>query len=50
LKRPPSWTGGREFLDETPSRNWEEKLGPIGIAISAIVMCVLAWLLTWKLF
>src|SRR5262249_50806804 len=29
---------------------WEERLGPIGIAVGAIVACALAWLLTWKLF
>jgi serine/threonine-protein kinase len=31
-------------------RSWEERLGPMGIAISALVLCALAWLLTWKLF
>ena len=50
LKRPQSWSGGREFLEDKASPNWEERLGPIGIAVSAIIMCVLAWLLTWKLF
>jgi serine/threonine protein kinase len=35
--------------DEAPL-SWEERLGPMGIAVSAIVVCALAWLLTWKLF
>jgi serine/threonine-protein kinase len=30
--------------------NWEDRLGPIGIAISAIIVCAVAWLLTWKMF
>jgi serine/threonine protein kinase len=35
---------------EEPKLNWEERLGPTGVAISAIILCALAWLLTWKLF
>jgi serine/threonine-protein kinase len=35
---------------DEPPLSWEERLGPLGIAISAIVVCALAWLLTWKLF
>jgi hypothetical protein len=38
-----------EAPDE-PRGGWEERLGPIGIAATAILACVLAWLLTWKLF
>jgi len=48
--RPMSRPGGHDFIEDAPSRSWEERLGPIGIALSAIVICVLAWLLTWKLF
>jgi serine/threonine-protein kinase len=39
-----------EVADEPVRRSWEEKLGPIGIAAAAVVACVIAWLLTWKLF
>jgi serine/threonine-protein kinase len=35
---------------EEPRRSWEERLGPLGIAVGAIVVCLLAWLLTWQLF
>jgi len=35
---------------EEPPLSWEERLGPIGIALCAIVVCAVAWLLTWKLF
>ncbi len=31
-------------------RSWEDRLGPIGIAIIAIIACAAAWLVTWKLF
>jgi serine/threonine protein kinase len=30
--------------------SWDERLGPIGVAIAALVACAVAWLLTWKLF
>jgi serine/threonine-protein kinase len=33
-----------------PRRTWEERLGPVGITVGALVACALAWLLTWKLF
>jgi hypothetical protein len=33
-----------------PQRSWEERLGPIGIAIVAVIACAAAWLVTWKLF
>jgi len=33
-----------------PGLSWEERLGPMGIAIGAVVACALAWLLTWGLF
>jgi serine/threonine-protein kinase len=31
-------------------RSWDERLGPVGIAIVALIACALAWMLTWKLF
>jgi serine/threonine protein kinase len=48
--RTPSRPAMRDFTGLEPKSSWEEKLGPIGIALGAIVMCALAWLLTWKLF
>jgi serine/threonine-protein kinase len=33
------------FEDRSP-RSWEEKLGPIGITLIALLACALAWLLT----
>jgi serine/threonine-protein kinase len=30
--------------------SWEERLGPTGIAVGAVLACALAWLLTWGLF
>ena len=35
---------------QPPKPTWEERLGPIGIAICAIVACAVAWLVTWKWF
>ena len=35
---------------DKPKRGWEEKLGPVGVALCAIIACAIAWLLTWKLF
>ncbi len=32
------------------TRSWEDRLGPVGIAIGAIIACLLAWLVTWQLF
>jgi serine/threonine protein kinase len=39
-------------LPAGPRRSWEERLGPIGIAICAIIACALAWLLAsgYRLF
>lgn len=37
-------------LPAYPRVSWEERLGPVGIVVSALVVCALAWLVTWKLF
>lgn len=37
-------------LVDYPHVSWEERLGPMGVIISALAICGLAWLLTWKLF
>jgi serine/threonine-protein kinase len=37
-------------LQAYPTVSWEERLGPAGIAIGALVVCALAWLVTWRLF
>ena len=49
VKRSPKAFPKQPVLQE-PRLNWEERLGPAGVAVSAIVLCALAWLLTWKLF
>jgi serine/threonine-protein kinase len=38
--------------DERPRRSWEERLGPIGITVCAILACVVAWLMAsgYRLF
>jgi len=50
--RPPGRTkpARPESHYDEPALTWEERLGPAGIAVTAVVLCVLAWLLTWKLF
>ncbi len=45
VERPRSAT-----FDQEPALTWEERLGPMGVAVAAVVLCVIAWLLTWKLF
>jgi serine/threonine-protein kinase len=36
---------------EQPTKgNWEDRLGPIGVALIAILACAAAWLVTWKFF
>jgi serine/threonine protein kinase len=37
-------------VDYAPSRTWEERLGPVGIAIGAVVACVIAWFVASQLF
>jgi serine/threonine protein kinase len=39
-----------EVVEESGRRSWEDRMGPLGIAAAAILACVVAWLLTWKLF
>ena len=38
------------YVHEGPGLTWDERVGPTGIAIAAIVACALAWLLTWWMF
>jgi serine/threonine-protein kinase len=47
---PPSHREVPGYVSAGPSLSWEERLGPVGIAIGAIIACALAWLLTWGLF
>ncbi len=51
---PAESTGPRvipgNFGGSSPGTPWEEKLGPIGIAIAAIAACVIAWFLAMRLF
>jgi serine/threonine-protein kinase len=37
-------------LAERRPRSWDERVGPIGITIFAVAACVIAWLVTYKLF
>jgi serine/threonine-protein kinase len=37
-------------LHPSVTRSWEERIGPVGIALIAILTCAIAWLATWKLF
>jgi serine/threonine-protein kinase len=39
-----------EPIEPEPTRSWEERLGPIGIALCAVLACAAAWLAAWKLF
>jgi serine/threonine-protein kinase len=36
--------------DAGDDRSWEERLGPVGIAIFAILACAIAWFVTYKFF
>jgi hypothetical protein len=38
------------YKGEKPRVNLEERLGPIGIAVCAILACLLVWFLTYRLF
>jgi serine/threonine-protein kinase len=37
-------------FDEPEKRGWDERLGPLGIAIIAVIACAVAWLLTTLIF
>jgi serine/threonine-protein kinase len=36
--------------DSDSARCWEEQMGPIVVAVGALILSALAWVLTWKLF
>jgi serine/threonine-protein kinase len=36
--------------DAKPTPPWDERMGPIGIAVFALVACAIAWLVTYKFF
>jgi serine/threonine-protein kinase len=48
-QRPPLRTDFSIKKDGGP-KSWEDRLGPVGIAIFAIVACALAWFVTYKFF
>jgi serine/threonine protein kinase len=50
VTEPPKEREVPGYVREGPGPSWDERLGPAGIAIAAIVVCGLAWLLTWWLF
>jgi serine/threonine-protein kinase len=35
---------------EPDGRTWEERLGPLGVALGAVVACAVAWLIAWRFF
>jgi serine/threonine-protein kinase len=37
-------------IDTANPRTWDERIGPVGIALIAVFACAAAWLITWKLF
>ena len=37
-------------LDTGKPRSWDERLGPVAIALIAMFACAAAWLISWKLF
>src|SRR5262249_26254626 len=50
---PPRGLSRRELGidgDGQPARSWEERLGPVGIAVFAIVACAVAWFVTYRFF
>jgi serine/threonine protein kinase len=49
-EEPESFTPPAPAGYEPARRGWDERLGPIGIAICAVLVCLLAWFLTYKLF
>jgi serine/threonine-protein kinase len=46
----PNAAPGTAAFPPAPSRSWEERIGPIGIALLAVFACAVAWLVAWKLF
>jgi serine/threonine-protein kinase len=48
--KSPEQAPGPEDTDPYSVITWEDRVGPVGIALSAIVVCALAWLLTWSAF
>src|SRR5262249_14957441 len=36
--------------EPAPKRRWAERLGSVGIAVFAVVACVVAWLVTYLFF
>lgn len=49
-RKAPARETFRAFSDPEPGPTWEERVGPLGVALGAIAVCALAWFLTWKLF
>ena len=48
--RPREGKESSAKLDTPNPRSWDERIGPIGIALIAVFACAAAWLITWKLF
>jgi serine/threonine-protein kinase len=41
---------GINKVQRTPDPTWEERIGPIGVAVFALLACALAWFVTYKFF
>jgi serine/threonine protein kinase len=48
--QPAPMAASHAGVQPYPAVSWEERLGPAGIAIGALVVCALAWFVTWKMF
>ena len=48
--QPATVGASHSGVQSYPAVPWEERLGPAGIAIGALVVCALAWFVTWKMF
>jgi hypothetical protein len=35
---------------DTAPKSWEERIGPTGLAIFAVIACAIAWYVTYRFF
>jgi len=51
VQEPEEARRSSSYADEFDEpRSWDERLGPVGIALAAILACVAAWAVAWLLF
>jgi hypothetical protein len=41
----PRVVPGASFEERPQRRSWEERLGPVGIAVGSFALCIIVWLL-----